>query len=71
MGPLSVPFTIVVLLDDMEVAYGVERWFVDVFLSLPGLGSFCSPPVPVRAVGTETSLDLEMSWVNPPNLCLQ
>lgn len=34
MGPLSVPCTIVDLLDDMEVrriavAYGVERWFVD------------------------------------------
>lgn len=42
MGPLSVPCMIVNLLDDMEVprtavVYGAELWFVDAFLSLPGL----------------------------------
>lgn len=55
----------------VAVAYGVERWFVDIFLSLPGLCGFSPPLVPLGVVGMETSPDLEMNLVNTLNLCLQ
>lgn len=73
MGPLAVICMIVDLLDDVEVSRiaiisGVERWFVGVFLSLPGLCGFCPSQVPICAVGMETDRDPGM---NPLNLCLQ
>lgn len=73
MGLLAVICTIVDLLDDVEVlrtavTSGVERGFVGVFLSLPGLCGFHPSQVPICAMGMETDQD---SGMNPPNLCLQ